>query len=84
MGNLANPTFPKRYALKYHRGFVLSLLCSEWEEVEHTQVKHRQKKDFVRLKTPIKTVKSRMVKENDLLVPLGSSPYGPSTCGLST
>ena len=42
MGNLANPTFPKRYALKYHRGFVLSLLCSEWEEVVHTKLNNQE------------------------------------------
>ena len=27
---------------KYHRVCMLSLLCSEWEEVGHTQIKHRQ------------------------------------------
>jgi len=42
MGNLANPTFPKRQALKYHRGFALSLLCSEWEEVVHAKLNHQE------------------------------------------
>ena len=31
----------------YHQAQALSLLCSEWEEVVHTWVKHRQIKSFV-------------------------------------
>jgi len=31
---------------EYHRVYVLSLLCSEWEEVGHTQIKHQQMKTF--------------------------------------
>ncbi len=33
--------FPGRRGSKYHRACALSLLCSEWEEVGHTQVKHQ-------------------------------------------
>ena len=40
---LANPTFP---TMEYHRGSVLSLLCSEWEEVGHTGLNHQQTKTF--------------------------------------
>ena len=38
--NLLSPGKPK-----YHRPCALSLLCSEWEEVGHTQVEHQQTKD---------------------------------------
>ena len=34
--------FPTSRGRKYHRIRVLSLLCSEWEEVGHTRIKHRQ------------------------------------------
>ncbi len=27
---------------EYHRAWMLSLLCSKWEEVDHIQVEHRQ------------------------------------------
>jgi len=30
----------------YHQAIALSLLCSEWEEVGHTMVKHQQMKVF--------------------------------------
>ena len=40
----AYPTFPEPRGLKYHRVCKLSLLCSEWEEVVHLQIKHRQTK----------------------------------------
>ena len=38
----ANPTFPEPQGSKYHRGFMLSLLCSEWEEVGHIKLNHRE------------------------------------------
>ncbi len=38
----AYPTFPEPRGLKYHRVQTLSLLCSEWEEVDHAWIKHRQ------------------------------------------
>ena len=44
----AYPTFPKAQGPKYHRVCALSLLCSEWEEVGHTQMKHRQTARMVR------------------------------------
>ena len=43
---LAYPTFPKPQGSKYHRISALSLLCSEWEEVGHTLIKHQQIKNF--------------------------------------
>jgi len=47
-GMPAYPTFPGTQGPKYHRVCALSLLCSEWEEVEHTQTKHRQTARMVR------------------------------------
>ena len=34
--------FPKGRGPKYHRIWTLLLLCSEWEEVGHVQMKHRR------------------------------------------
>ena len=48
-GMPAYPTFPRTQGPKYHRVCALSLLCSEWEEVGHTQIKHRQTAHMVRL-----------------------------------
>ena len=36
--------FPQNRGNEYHRMLVLSLLCSEWEEVGHTRIKHRHQK----------------------------------------
>ena len=38
--------FPEGRGPKYHRIKMLSLLCSEWEEVGHILMKHRQLKIF--------------------------------------
>ena len=36
------PAYPTFAPKDYHRTRALSLLCSEWEKVEHARVKHRQ------------------------------------------
>gem|GEM_PF-2177711 len=39
--NVGISYFPDPRRDKYHRITTLSLLCSEWEEVEHVATKHR-------------------------------------------
>jgi len=39
----AKPTFPPK---EYHQRSALSLLCSEWEEVGHEELNHRQTRAF--------------------------------------
>ncbi len=42
--NVGTSYFPHRRTRKYHGIGVLSLLCSEWEEVGHTRIEHRHQK----------------------------------------
>jgi hypothetical protein len=39
----AKPTFAPK---DYHRPHALSLLCSEWEEVGHVQIKHQLREEL--------------------------------------
>ena len=57
--NLLSPGKPK-----YHRPCALSLLCSEWEEVGHTQVEHQQTKDpfYIHPHTNVRAVSFEALK----------------------
>jgi len=38
----AKPTFPRAHGSKYHRGVLLLLLSSEWDQVGHNTLNYRK------------------------------------------
>lgn len=38
----ANPTFPESQGFKYHRGVLLLLLSSEWDQVGHNKLNYQE------------------------------------------